>query len=602
MDRLIKIEPTNEVAIRVETGQRCSGMLTLRNVMYTMPVAFRLLPLNRNRFSIRPQTGIIAPLATLTVEITYLPPLAPAPFVPDSAPESDDTFFLDSVVSPGAVFKDGVSATALDAVPADWFTAKKKQVFSDSALRVYYVGSAVLARLVDSGEMEKVREVLERSDPAWGSANSSDTNGQSLLHLAIASSRADLVQLILEFGADVEARSRTGQSPLETAAAAGETLIAELLLARGASTERSIGSPMGPIHLAAAGGHTELLRLLLLKGAAPDAATADGRTSLHLAAALQRRECAELLLSAGTRADVLGGPANETPLHLAAAAGDEATTRLLISSGCAGLREARNGAGKTAFDVAAEEGQRRLFDLLKAGEGLATAARSGDVRAVVRAIEMGAAVDGKDGFGWTALMRAGFKGRVEIMKVLIEKGASLDARDEAGYTALHCAAEAGQVEAVEVLVKRGADVELKTGKGKTALEIATTLGYTGIVRILVNGGAVAGLSIAICNVSGYGQQETLPKGTILGAFVESYSVRPGWLVTAVSNSSRISKLNFDDIMGLMLNEEVRRKAANCETSGSVMNDDNRKRNLGKNTGRGRSKSKTGKPMSSRGEC
>lgn len=496
MDRLIRIEPTNEVAVRIEPGQRCYGMLTLRNVMFTMPVAFRLLPLNRNRFAIRPQTGIIAPLATLTVEITYLPPLPPAPLLPESAPESDDSFFLDSVVSPGATFKDGAPATALDAVPADWFTAKKKQVFSDSALRIFYVGSAVLARLVDAGDMEKVREVLERSDPAWRAADSCDANGQSLLHLAITRSRADLVQLILEFGADVEAKSRTGRSPLETAAAAGEALIAELLLARGASTERSAGSPLGPIHLSAAAGHTELLRLLLLKGAAPEEASADGRTALHLAAAEQRRECVEQLLSAGARAEVCGGVAKETPLHLAAAAGDEAMVRLLISSGRAGLREARNGAGKTAFDVAAEEGQRRLFDLLKAGENLAAAARSGDVRAVVRAIEMGAAVDGRDGSGWTALMRAAFKGRVEIIRFLIEKGAAIDAKDEAGYTALHCAAEAGQVEAAEILIKRGADVEAKTGKGKTALEVATALGYAGIVRILVHGGAVGAQGMA----------------------------------------------------------------------------------------------------------
>ncbi|PKU69646.1 ankyrin repeat domain-containing protein 65-like [Dendrobium catenatum] len=518
MDRLIRIEPTNEVTVRLEPGQRSYGVFTLRNVMYTMPVAFRLLPLNRNRFSIRPQTGIIAPLATLTVEITYLAPLPPAPFLPDSAPESDDSFFLDSVVSPGASFKDGASATALDAVPADWFTAKKKQVFTDSALRIFYVGSAVLARLVDTGDMEKVREVLERSDPAWRAADSSDASGESLLHLAISRSRADLAQLVLEFGADVEARSRTGRSPLEAAAAAGETLIAELLLARGASTERSSGSPLGPIHLAAAGGHTELLRLLLLKGAAPEATAADGRTALHLAAAEQRRECVGLLLSAGSRADVCGGAAKETPLHLAAAAGDEATARLLISSGCAGLREARNGAGKTAFDVAAEEGQRRLFDMLKAGESLAAAARSGDVSAVVRAIEMGAAVDGRDGLGWTALMRAGFKGRVEIMRILIEKGAALDARDEAGYTALHCAVEAGQVEAVEVLVKRGTDVEARTAKGKTAVEIATALGYAGLVRILVQGGAVAAQGMAapaVAQIPLPPAKEKLGKGRVL---------------------------------------------------------------------------------------
>ncbi|KAG0478780.1 hypothetical protein HPP92_013499 [Vanilla planifolia] len=345
MDRLIRLEPSNQVVVRIEPGQRCYGSLTLRNVMYTMPVAFRILPLNRNRYGIRPQTGIIAPLATLTVEITYMPPPPPAPLLPDCAPESDDTFFLDSVVAPGASVKEGAAFSSLDSVPVDWFTAKKKQVFSDSALRVFLVGSAVLSRLVAEGDMEKVRQVLESSDPEWHSADSADPNGQTLLHLAISRGRADLVQLILEFGADVEARNRAGRSALEAASAAGETLIAELLLARGASTRPSPESPRGPVHHAAAEGHVEVLRLLLLNGADPNFQAADGRTALHLSAEGRRRDCVAALLSAGARADSRCGATGNTALHVAAAAGTRRWRGYWWRKG-AGLREARNSAGR----------------------------------------------------------------------------------------------------------------------------------------------------------------------------------------------------------------------------------------------------------------
>ncbi|KAG0473804.1 hypothetical protein HPP92_015661 [Vanilla planifolia] len=419
MDRLLRLEPSNEIVVRIEENQRCSGVLTLRNVMYTMPVAFRILPLNRTRFDIRPQTGIIAPLATLAVEITYLPPASPSPLLPESYPESDETFFLDSVVSPGAVFKDGASANSLDAVPADWFTAKKKQVFSDSALRVFYVGSPVLASLVHNGDMDKLREVLDRSDSTWHAADSVDSRGETLLHLAISRTRPDLVQLLLEYGANVEIRNRAGWSSLEAAAAAGEVLISELLLARGASTERS--SAWGPIHHAAFTGQVELTKLLLSKGASVDETTADGRTALHLAVEERRRKCVAMLMSVGARA-IHSSTTGDTPLHVASALGDEATAKLLMESGCAGLREARNLKGKTAYDVAAEEGHMRLFDLLRAGERLAAAVRRGRVDEVVRAIEMGASVDWKDGRGWTALMRAGFMGKLEVMKVLLDRG------------------------------------------------------------------------------------------------------------------------------------------------------------------------------------
>ena len=71
MDRLIRLDPSNTVLIRVEPGQKCHGRITLHNVMYTMPVAFRLQPLIKTRYTVKPQSGIISPLATLTIDITY---------------------------------------------------------------------------------------------------------------------------------------------------------------------------------------------------------------------------------------------------------------------------------------------------------------------------------------------------------------------------------------------------------------------------------------------------------------------------------------------------------------------------------------------------
>ncbi|XP_039129878.1 protein VAPYRIN-like [Dioscorea cayenensis subsp. rotundata] len=479
MDRLISLEPSNQVCVRIEPGHKCTGDLTLRNVMYTMPVAFRIQPANRSRYSVKPQSGIIAPLSVLKVEIIYTPSSSHE-LLPDSYPDSDDPFQLCSVVVPGAGVKDINSA--LDSVPNDWFTAKKKQVFTDSGIKVFFVGSAVLTRLVSDGAMETVREVLEKSEPEWRAVDSVDAHGETLLHLSIVRSRPDLVQMLLEFEPNLEKANRAGRTPIEEAAAAGESLIVELLLARRASTERSL-------HHAVAAGHTEVMRLLLLKGAEVNAVTSDGRTALHLAACERRWDCARLLLASGARTDVRGGEEGNTPLHVAAACGDEKMVRVLLGKGGAGTKETRNKLGRTAFDVAGEGGHGKLFDMLKLGDGLCVAARKGEARGVVRLVERGAAVNGRDGNGWTALMRAGFKGRVEIMKLLMEMGVEIEARDEEGYTALHCAVEAGQAEAVELLVKRGAEVEARTAKGATAMHIAGSLGYVGIMRILSLGGA-----------------------------------------------------------------------------------------------------------------
>lgn len=485
MDRLISLEPSNLVAIRVEHGQKCYGEVTLRNVMYTMPVAFRLLPVNKNRYSVRPQLGIIAPLTTFTVEITYHIP--PNGYLPDSLPYCNDAFQLHSVVVPGAIMVKDHSSSG-DLVPNDWFTTRNKQVFLYSGLRIMFVGAPVLAQLVANGSMDQIREVLEKSDPSWKLVDSVDSDGQTLLHLAIAQCRPDLLQLLLEFEPDVDAESRSGFSPLELAAAGGEALIVELMLANKACMERSKSSMWGPIHLAVSGGHIDILGLLLLKGAKVDALTKDGKTALHMAVAEGRRDCAKLLLAGGASADVRNTNDGDTPLHVAAAQGDEHMVKLLLQKAGAN-KDVTNALGKTPYDVAVDNGHDWLFDALGLGDKLCAAARKGEVRAIFRLFDNGAAINGRDQHGWTALHRASFKGKIDVVRALIERGADLDATDEDGYAALHCAAEAGHSEVIELLVKKGADVEARTNKGVSAIQIAESLHYLGIKRILSHGGS-----------------------------------------------------------------------------------------------------------------
>ncbi|KAE8677005.1 FH protein interacting protein FIP2-like [Hibiscus syriacus] len=465
MDRLISLEPSNLVVVRIEHGQKCYGELTLRNVMYTMPVAFRLQPMNKGRYTVKTQSGIIAPLGTLTLEIVYHVPSA---------------WWL-----PGAAIK--YSTSGSDTVPNDWFTTMKKQVFIDSGIKIMFVGSPVLVQLVMDGSMNELREVFERSDPTWKPADSVDSQGQSLLHIAIAQSRPDIVQILLEFEPDIEFQSRSGSTPLEAASGCGEELIVELLLAHKASPDRSESSSRGPIHLATIDGYFEVLRLLLLKGANIDALTKDGNTALHLAVKNRRRDCTRLLLANSADTGIRNTRDGDTALHIAAKLGDEQMVKLLLQKGV--NKDIRNKAGKTAYDLAAGHGHVRLFDALKLGDNFCLAARKGDVRAIQRLIENGAAIDGRDQHGWTALHQASFKGRTDTVKMLIDKGIDINSRDEDGYTALHCAVESGHAEVVELLVKKGADVESRTNKGVTPLQIADSLHYAGISRILIYGGA-----------------------------------------------------------------------------------------------------------------
>lgn len=514
MDRLITVEPSSLIPIRIEPGQKCSGELTLRNVMYTMPVAFRLQPLIKARYTFKPQSGIIPPLATLTVEILYH--LPPGFNLPDSFPYSDDSFLLHSVVVPGAAIRD--SSSSFDSVPSDWFTTRKKQVFIDSGIKVMFVGSAVVARLVADGAMDQIREVLERSDPSWRAVDSVDEQGRTLLHLAIGQGRADLVQLLLEFNPDVGAVGQCGMTALETAAGAGQALIVELLLARKASTERGEGSVFGAVHLAAAGGHVEVLRLLLVKGACVDALSKDGDTALHLAVQERRRDCARLLLANGAKPDVRNAEQGDTALHMAARIGDEQIVKLLIQKGA--NKDIRNWAGKRPYDVAFDHSHTRLFDVLRLADKLATAARKGDVRSIQLLLDSGAAINSRDQNGWTALHRAAFKGQTDAARTLIDIGIDIDAKDDDGYTALHCAVEAAHDEAVQLLVERGADVEVVTNKGLSAMQIAQSMQYSRIMRILIQGSAGKDKEVPPPQTASWGltkkKQQSKSRGRIRG--------------------------------------------------------------------------------------
>ncbi|XP_038695389.1 protein VAPYRIN-like [Tripterygium wilfordii] len=191
------------------------------------------------------------------------------------------------------------------------------------------------------------------------------------------------------------------------------------------------------------------------------------------------RDCTRILLASGARTDIPNTVDGDTPcLHIAASLGDEQMVKLLITKGA--NKDFRNKAGKTAYDLAAENGHSRLFEALKLGDSFCVAARKGEVRTIHKLLESGAAINGRDQHGWTALHRAAFKGHVDAVRALLEKGIDVDAKDEDGYTALHCAVESGHADVIQLLVKKGADVEARTNKRATALQIAESCTMLGL--------------------------------------------------------------------------------------------------------------------------
>lgn len=190
---------------------------------------------------------------------------------------------------------------------------------------------------IQSGDVERVRAVL-RADPAQASRR--DGNGVSAVLNAQYRRRADLVEVVLEAGPEldvfdaaalgrsqrlrqlldeepdrVRSWSGDGFTPLHLAAFFGQPEAVALLLERGADVAAVARNPMQvqPLHSAVAGRDVESARLLLAAGADPDARQHGGWTPLMAARQHDDGEVERLLLDYGAADGPRGGPPPDDP-------------------------------------------------------------------------------------------------------------------------------------------------------------------------------------------------------------------------------------------------------------------------------------------------
>lgn len=98
--------------------------------------------------------------------------------------------------------------------------------------------------------------------------NGADHWGWSLLHYTSSGGYADMTKMLLEKGANPNIVERTeGRTPLHYVALWGKKTVAEILLAHGANVDTRDWFGKTPLSLAKEGGHTEIIELLKKHGA-----------------------------------------------------------------------------------------------------------------------------------------------------------------------------------------------------------------------------------------------------------------------------------------------------------------------------------------------
>ena len=144
-------------------------------------------------------------------------------------------------------------------------------------------GSNALSRAVESGNCELVAELLDAGAPL----DAPSTENLSALHLAVWQADAAMVRTLLAHGADPDGLALSGSSgeidaPLIPAAMDGSSEVVELLLEAGADADALDGQGRSALAWAAIvdWGNDRSLRSLLEHGASPHCIDQDGQSVL----------------------------------------------------------------------------------------------------------------------------------------------------------------------------------------------------------------------------------------------------------------------------------------------------------------------------------
>ena len=159
----------------------------------------------------------------------------------------------------------------------------------------------------------------------------------SPLHMAAEKGQTNLVKVLLDWGANINATDANwqGGTALPRAARQGHIEVVKLLLDRGAAIDATTNNGWAAHHWAAHGGHIEVVKVMLDRGAAIDARAGDGWTALHQAARDGHIEVVKVLLDRGAAIDATVDYKGVTALHQAALWGHIEVVKLMLDKGAA---------------------------------------------------------------------------------------------------------------------------------------------------------------------------------------------------------------------------------------------------------------------------
>jgi len=327
--------------------------------------------------------------------------------------------------------------------------------------------------MVRNGEKELLEKFLEETKEDKVINKAATKDGKNMLFAASEEGRLEMVDMLLDYGAKVNFRSKAGDTPIIGASYHGETKVVEMLIEKKGDVTIVGQGGNTALHVAALRGHLSTVELLHTRGggAVIDLQSASLETPLANALKFMHFKVADYLIDKGG-ADINNVGANgNTPLTRSAFDGRLDTLRYCLDHG-ANL-DHRTANGESSLLIALKSAHFKLAKLL---------------------LERGAHIDETDACGRTALMYGCMSKRQDIVAMALEEGANINLYDTWGLTPLMFISKhevSGPI--LHTLLERSADPNVVDRTFSSALMHAARVGNIEACVLLMEAGADASL-------------------------------------------------------------------------------------------------------------
>ena len=329
--------------------------------------------------------------------------------------------------------------------------------------------------------------------------NATNVQHKTPLFLAIEHENIPMVQMLINFGADINKPSYCGtqcyfETPVVTSARMERIDLVEMFLEHECELEGS-GLKEGKTALqwAASYGDITMAKLLLDKGADINWIGPYFQTVLHYATLGDHPDMVKWILEKGAEIGVNGD--GRSPLHIAAVRGNTAIVKHLIKHKCE--LDTIDKFNFSPFSLACLRGHfsivKHFMDNSSPGtdlnlnDGLLRSAECGHLEVIEYLLSHNADVNTLNSLGESPLSIAS-RGQYISVQLLLQNGAKLNVVDKRGYTPLQHAVLREQIDIATTLIRHGAYLHTHCATVDSPLQMSVLVANARLVRCLLEAG------------------------------------------------------------------------------------------------------------------